>query len=1002
MRNINLSKLKSTVAPLVLGIALVSAPAFAQDAVEDEEEATIVVTGSRITQPNLDASSPLTITSSEQIKETGLTRLEDVLVTLPQIEAAQNSFISNGASGVATLDLRGLGPNRTLVLVNGRRLQPGSTNQTAAGYGADINQIPSALVERIDVTTGGASSVYGADAVAGVVNFVMKKDFEGFQLDAGLGYYMHQNSADNLISTLSTAVGYDIPTDLAFDGRQFHVDMLLGSAFDGGRGHATVYATYRKISPVLQGTRDHSACALNRAATACGGSANAPIPNFSIFAFENNDPSTNTEDATSEKFLSLGANNEFVSASGNIYNFGPINYFQRPDERYTLGSFAEYEVSEAFNPYVEVMYMHSRSVGQIAQSGTFFSDLYAIPCQSPLLADVQRNDLCNGGANALSYFVPTLDAAGMPTFDAEGLPIGDSEPLTLDDTFAVFIGKRNVEGGPRRNTLTQDSFRILTGAKGAISNNWNYDASIQYGQSSNSSIYENDFFGPNITDALRVASEDGALVCDNPQPSNSSCVPYLVFQRGAVTSEAAGTLTGTAALNGVIKEFIANGYVTGDLGFSLAQDPIALVLGAEYRKVIFTRISDFVYEQGLLLGQGGPTPSISGNFDVKELFAEASVPLIQDVSFAEDMRLELGYRYSAYSIDSGADFGTHTFKAQLNWKVNEWLRLRGGFNRAVRAPNPVELFRPQGLALWSGEDPCATLEDDNGVRTTDFTAEQCARTGVTAAQYGNVSESPAGQYNQLLSGNLNLNPEKANTITAGVVLTPTPRMSLSVDYYRVKIDDVIGNYPQEQLIRDCGTGVAPEVCSRITRSATGNLWQGQSGFVESFPSNLASRDFQGIDVGAAYRLPLGNGSINLGMSGSYLLKKEYQDLPSTAPYDCAGEFNANCFPSPKWRHTFRVSYQAPSVLTVTAKWRFTSSVNGAAANGATSISSYHWFDLAMTADIGDNYTLTLGANNLFDKDPPLVGNRFATNGNTYAGFYDTLGRYVFIEGSLRF
>ena len=243
VKNTRISNLKYAAAPLALGLALISTPSFAQDAAAEEAVEAIVVTGSRIAQPNLTSTSPLAVTTAEQIAETGLTRLEDVLNTLPQIEASQNAFVSNGATGTATLDLRGLGSTRTLVLVNGRRLQPGSTDAVAA----DINQIPGALVQRVDVTTGGASSVYGADAVAGVVNFIMKKDFQGIQLDAGMSYYMHQNG-DTFVTDRSKARNFTVPTDLAFDGRAFNVDFAMGSDFGEGRGNVVAYATYRKIS----------------------------------------------------------------------------------------------------------------------------------------------------------------------------------------------------------------------------------------------------------------------------------------------------------------------------------------------------------------------------------------------------------------------------------------------------------------------------------------------------------------------------------------------------------------------------------------------------------------------------------------------------------------------------------------------------------------------------------------------------------------------------------
>ncbi len=932
-------------------MALFAQPVLAQDVAEETaapattQGQAIIVTGSRIVQPNLDSSSPLAITTAEEIGETGYTRLEDVLVTLPQIEAAQNAFISNGATGTATLDLRGLGSTRTLVLVNGRRLQPGSVNSVAA----DINQIPGALVQRIDVTTGGASSVYGADAVAGVVNFILDDSFEGFQLDAGISYYMHDNG-DTFVTDKSRERGFDVPTDFAMDGRQINADPTLGGGFGEG-GHAVVYASYRKISPIFQGDRDHSVCALNGAGTACGGSYNSPIANFDLYPIIAGDT-----DFDYNAFLTPEADGTLVDAGSNIYNFAPINYFQRPDERYSLGAMVNYEVSSSFNPYAEVMFTSNSTVAQIAESGTFFAEQYDFDCATgnPAISAAQLAQLCNPATYA--------DGTGASPAAIEG--------------FSAYIGKRNVEGGGRQNIIQHDSFRLVTGANGSITDNWSYDAYVQYGQSSLSDSYVNDFFLPSVADGINNGT-------------------YLVWTPGAVTPEYASTLSATATRTGTTKQFLASAYVAGDLGIAIADDPIAVVFGAEYRREAYRATSDYIYENGLLAGQGGPTPSVSGTFDVKELFTEAQIPLLQGHSFAEDMRLELGYRFSNYDVTGGDTFSTHTYKAQLNWEVNDFLRLRGGYNRAVRAPNAPELFNPQSIGLWSGTDPCAGA-------TPSLSAAQCANTGVSATQYGSINPSPASQYNGLYGGNPNLSPEKADTITAGFVVTPTSNTSFSVDYYQIKMSDVIGTYPAEQQLTDCATGTNPAVCDRIVRAPNGSLWLGQAGYVELTNDNLGDRDFQGIDVAASARFGLGNGSINFGLTGSYLLKKEYQDYPSGTPYECAGTFSSICFAAPEWRHTFRVSYKAPEILTVSAKWRFMSAVDGPAANGADQISSYSWFDLSATADVTENFSLTASANNILDKNPPLVGGSYSTNGNTYAGFYDTLGRYVSLQGTVRF
>ena len=261
---------------------MVSSGAVAQDEQSGEFDDAVleevIVTGSRIKRDGYDTVSPVSVVTSEQIKVTGMTRIEDVLNQLPQIEASNNSFISNGSTGTASIDLRGLGPNRTLVLVNGRRLQPGGIYSNAP----DINQIPAALVERVEVLTGGASATYGADAVAGVVNFIMKSDFEGLEVNAGISAYQHDNS-NKYIQGLMDERDFEYPTGSSgFDGESYNFDVTLGGKFADGDGHAVAYVVYRKNEELRQEARDYASCALSSAGTGCGGSANAIIPNFII------------------------------------------------------------------------------------------------------------------------------------------------------------------------------------------------------------------------------------------------------------------------------------------------------------------------------------------------------------------------------------------------------------------------------------------------------------------------------------------------------------------------------------------------------------------------------------------------------------------------------------------------------------------------------------------------------------------------------------------------
>src|SRR4051812_13924027 len=347
---------------------------------EAGDNGTIVITGSRIPQPNLTAVSPVTVVNSQEVRLSGTTRTEDLLNSLPQVFAGQGGNLSNGASGTSTVDLRGLAPRRTLVLVNGRRLLPGDPFDSAA----DINAIPATVVDRVDVLTGGASSVYGADAVAGVVNFVMNTNFTGIRLDGQYSFFQHDKNEKVLVTGLN-ARGFGYPRGSVADGGTTDLSAQIGASFDDGRGHVVAYATYRKLSAVTQDKRVYSACVAQAAATTaipiCGGSLT-------------NGPAGTVIDTNSSIFQ-VGANRT-LTTSLQRFNFAPTNYYQRPDERYTLGFFANYEISDSLHPYLEGMYMDDRTVAQIAPSGDF-GNTFAVNCDNPLLGAGQRAVICAPG-----------------------------------------------------------------------------------------------------------------------------------------------------------------------------------------------------------------------------------------------------------------------------------------------------------------------------------------------------------------------------------------------------------------------------------------------------------------------------------------------------------------------------------------------------------------------------------------------------------------------------
>jgi outer membrane receptor protein involved in Fe transport len=932
--------------------AAVSVPAFAADEAAEEVE-RIEVTGSRIKRTDMESASPVQVTSQEDIKLSGFTRIEDLLNNLPQIEAASTAFQSNGATGTASLDLRGMGSNRTLVLVNGRRLQPGGVYSQSP----DINQIPAALVKRVEVMTGGGASTYGADAVAGVVNFIMNDDFEGIEISAGAAGYQHDND-NSYIQGLMDERGFEYPTGSdGIDGKSYNIDITMGGSFDGGNGHAVAYATWRRNDELRQGARDYSSCALNDAGTACGGSGNAVIPNFYIGSVSGTGDDQTIDWNGFRNYITLTENSGFQNSSGNLYNYAPVNHFMRPDERFTLGAFVNYEVNEHFAPFLEVSYMNDRTVAQIAESGTFFNEAYVLPVSQ--LNDAQQQFL----------------------FDNYG--------IGADEEFATYIGKRNVEGGPRASNLEHNSFRIVFGSEGEINDTWFYEASLNYGVSNSSAAYINDFFAPRIAEAVNFD------VC----AQNEDCIPYEVFTYNGVTEEAAGALTGVGILNGQATTMVLNGFVTGELDFTMpgADSPVAVVLGAEYREETFERLSDEVYAQGLLLGQGGPTSSIKGEYDVTEIFGEASIPVIEGAEFAESLVIDLGYRYSDYNT-SGAD---STYKVSVDYDPTEDWKLRASYNRAVRAPNVGELFSPQSLGLWGGVDGCA---GDNPT----FTQAQCANTGVTAAQYGNIAASPAGQYNGFFGGNPDLDPEIADTITVGVVGNPFENFNFSVDYWNIELEDVIGTVNEETTIEQCALTGNAAYCDNINRNSAGSLWVGTEGFVTATNINLAERHWEGVDISANYLYEgLFGGTLRANIIGTRMLTKEYTPIPGNddATYDCAGNIDNGCFAQPEWRHVMKVSYDMDTFWTASATWRYYGEVEyteGVDTLVDDGIGSQSYLDLKAAFDVNDNVSFLIGVNNVFDREAPLVGNTLSTNANAVAGFYDTLGRYIHANVTLRY
>jgi iron complex outermembrane receptor protein len=961
----------------------------------------IVVTGTRIPQPNLTSASPITVLNNAEVKLQGTARTEDIINSLPQSFAAQGSNISNGATGTATVDLRDLGSKRTLVLVNGRRLMPGDPRSPVP----DINFIPALAVDRIDVLTGGASSVYGADAVAGVVNFIMDTKFEGIRMDAQYSFFDHVNRGNipgGVMGALA-ARNYGYPVGHTADGGTVDASLVMGASFDDNRGHITAYATYRRQHAVLQRDRDYSACSLGNNTAAqitstgrlynCGGSSTTgPEGRFFI-------PTTGAS-------FSVGPNRTFVPGF-QAFNFAPYNYFQRPDERYTFGAFANYEISPALKPYLEAMFMDDRSVAQIAPSGLFFGNLTDIGCNSALMSAQQRSIICAPN-NLVGFSAPSAgNPAGTPPtvfLDANGNPYFRGN---------VIIGRRNVEGGGRRDDLQHTDYRITAGMRGDLGGGFSYDMSYQYGRVIFAQTYFNDFSITRLARALDVVNVGGVPTCSSKiTGTDPNCVPYDIFTPGGVTPAALNYLQTPGFSRGNTQETVANASITAQLGEYGLQSPlanhgIAINIGGEYRKEKLEFATDTEFSTGDLAGQGGPTIGLNGQFHVKEFFSEIQIPLIQDRPFFQQLEVRGGYRYSKYSVGNRT-FSTNTYKVEGDWAPVRDIRFRGSYNRAVRAPNIVELFAVSSVGLTGSEDPCAG--PIVGGLVNGNTAAQCARSGVSAAQFGNILENPAGQYNGFTGGNPALQPEKADSVTAGVVIQPRflPRLALSVDYFNIRVKNVVGTIGTDTILQQCIATGDPFFCSRVHRDQFGSLFITPNGFITDTNSNIGNLKTRGFDINASYTQPLGAwGSLAVSAVATYLDELFLNPSPIFS-IECSGKFGANCgTPAPKFRSKLRLTYTAPGGIGLSGQWRHFSHVDndsGASPDKPSArITQQNYFDLVLTARIGDHYQFRLGANNIFDKIPPiLVTPAPFGNGNTYPQVYDSLGRYIFAGVTLDF
>jgi iron complex outermembrane receptor protein len=956
---------------VLVGVAAMAAPSVAM--AQDGEPDVIQVTGSRIHRTDTVAVSPVTAVSAEQLAIVNTVNTEDFLNTLPQIVPAFDASSNNPGNGTATVNLRGLGTVRTLVLVNGRRFVGSGPAQIV-----DLNNVPAALVERVDVVTGGASAVYGSDAVAGVVNFVLKDDFEGVEMSASTEFSLGD-----------------------LDGQITSFDMTMGGNFDNGRGNAVISLGYTNRESILQGDRDASALTYwdpgaGNAATGfiLGGSTNIPGTRFRGATSSNFGLTTAEVEAIDPNCINNGCSGLWVDSSGTVralrlgpfgggtdtttdfYNYAPDNYLQVPQERYNISAFATYEVNEHLEFYANGVFANNVVDAQLAPTPT-----------GTLTMDI----------NLDNPLIPAVLLASIT---------GDAGSNNGDGTATIRFNRRMEEVGFRNGLRDTSSYQLLVGARGDINDNWAYDVYANFSRSSVAQIIDGN---------ISVAATQEALLCDGgPTAILSGCTaPALnIFGGpGSVSDAAAAHIRRTGAQIDDIDMFQAMATVSGELhafGSPLAEYDPAIVLGVEYREANARSVPDSVLGPDVR-GFNSSLP-VAGVVDVYEFFTEVEVPLVSGRPMMESLTFNGAFRSSTYNTVGNVE----TYAAGLGWEVNDQIRVRGNFNRAVRAPNVNELFAAFTNGFPGATDPCAGGGFGSFSAATNVAS--CVAAGVPAGLVGDPSVQSNGQIEGLFGGNPNLGVETADTLTVGVVLQPEmiPGLTVQLDYYDISIEGAITTVPLQTLLNDCHISNVAAACAALAggrNPATGEM---ASPFRPSLGGvNIGAFDTEGVDLRVDYRfgadvLGLGDGDISVMYYGGFTIASDTLISAASGVVTCAGEFGLECGePTPEYKHTVQTSwYDGP--FTVSLRWRY---IDAVIADTATfplvstlsdDIEAKNYFDVTFSYDITDNFNLTTGITNVTDVDVPILGTTSSEQGNTWPATYETLGRRLFLGGTMRF
>jgi len=977
----------------------------------------IVITGTLIRNPNLVASAPVTVLGHDEVQLRQTNTAEDILRTIPGAAPSVGAQVNNGNGGSSYVNLRSLGSNRNIVLIDGVRIVPVDLLGRV-----DLNNIPLALIDRVDVLTGGASSTYGADAVAGVVNFITRSDFSGMEL---------------AVSDQVTQRG---------DGMYKRGDLTIGANFDNNRGNAVIGLGYQESNPVYQGgDRSWSDLALDSGTPGALAAAGSSTTTPSAFDF--------TNIVTRQQ---VGPTGNTLVNFYQPFNFNPYNVFQVPFKRYNLFASGHYDISDHLTVYSRGMYNNNTIDTIIAPSGVF-GNTVTVPLSNPFLSAQQRGVLCTD----LGLTAAQCTAAATAT--------SPTDPNYRTDTFG--LRRRTPELGPRISDYNTQMFDFRAGLRGDITDKIGFDVYGARGISDKFQSIQNYALLSKVREALLATNSTTCL------SGNSSCVPLNIFGApGTITPAMAGFISQQASVRTKSELSQAHATINGDLPLQLwAKNPVSFAVGAEYRKYHAEQRSDALAKTaGELGGAGGAAPDITGGLDVYEGFAEVVAPIVSDRPFFDELQLEAGVRRSHYTIQasqtqltaaglgSEPKFNTTTWKVAASWAPVHDIKFRGNYQRAVRAPNIAELFTPLNTVLTNlRTDPCAGAAPTLNANLRAI----CLAQGAPVNRIGFINNPTAGQANITTTGDLRLAPETADTWTVGAVVRPRflPGFSATIDYYNIKINHAITFATPGDLITACfgATPASPPAnatlpaCTSIRRNPiTGQLDGSPADTPGLFAqeSNKGHLFTDGVDLTFDYRHNLGTlmgapAKIALNFGGNYTHSQKFQSINVTSPQfptqsvnrECVGFYSANCgFPAggllPKyswnerttlslghvdlsvlWRHISGMKYEPglPPLFSGTVVSTPSSSVffndpgnfNGKTVN-FNRIPAFNYFDVATRFNVNEHFELTFTVTNLFDKKPPIVGNTAGTtsqnSGNTFPATYDPLGRRFAAGARIKF